>query len=279
MDKKVNKRVIQRVNQRALKSRIYRVIFEHDTGAGKLFDVLLIIAVLLSVLAVMLETVQSLFSNYQKAFYSIEWFFTILFTIELIFRLYCSPNRWKYVASFYGMIDVIAIAPTYFSLFFPGAQAFLIIRAMRLLRVFRILKLNHYTNAGTQLSTAILASRPKIIVFLFFVTTLITIVGTVMYYLEGPQNGFTSIPKSIYWAVVTMTTVGYGDITPSTTLGQLLSAILMITGYGVIAVPTGILSSEMSKLERREPPCEVCEIKLNPSPNYCPHCGRALNST
>ena len=262
-----------------MKQKLYQIIFEHDTPAGKAFDIGLIICVLASVLAVMLETVRSIFVPHKFLFYWVEWFFTLLFTVELALRLYCAPNKLRYLRSFYGIIDVLSILPTYLSMFIPGAQAFIIIRAMRLLRVFRILKLSNYTSAGIHLRQAVFAAKPKIVVFIFFVVTLVTIVGTLIYYIEGRENGFTSIPKSIYWAVVTMTTVGYGDITPLTTLGQFLSALLMITGYGVIAVPTGILSTEMAKIEREEAQgCEVCEKLSNQAegqkPNYCHHCGK-----
>lgn len=271
------------MNLSQFKQRTYTIIFEHGTKAGRAFDIALIICVLVSVFTVMLETVQTLFSQYKEMFFWVEWFFTGVFTVELALRLYCAPKRWAYVKSFYGVIDILAILPTYLAYLVPGAQSFIIIRAMRLLRVFRILKLSNYTDAGKQLAKAMNASRPKIIVFIFFVVTLVTIVGTLIFYIEGRQNGFTSIPKSIYWAIVTMTTVGYGDITPLTPLGQFLSSILMITGYGVIAVPTGILSTEMAKLEKIDsvpeaPACSFCAEtkKIYAQAKHCFECGARL---
>lgn len=262
-----------------IKQKLYQIIFEHNTRSGKNFDVALIILVLLSMLAVMLETIEGLWNNHHYLFLRLEWFFTIVFTIEFLLRLYCTPSKRKYVFSFYGMIDIVAILPTYLSVLIPGAQAFLIVRTMRLLRLFRILKLTNYTSAGTQLKSALVASKPKIVVFVFFVFALVTIVGTLMFYIEGRENGYTSIPKSIYWAIVTMTTVGYGDIAPQTPLGQFLSALLMITGYGVIAVPTGIISSEMAKMDAQEKlqGCKSCTGKdATESGAFCSHCGRNL---
>ena len=262
-----------------LKNRLYQIIFEHNTRSGKNFDVILILLVVLSMLAIMLETVEGLWNNYYQLFYYFEWFFTIIFTIEFILRLYCARSKKGYVLSFYGLVDIISVLPTYLSVFIPGAQAFLIIRAMRLMRLFRIFKLTNYTNAGSQLKEAMTASKPKIIVFVFFVVTFVTIVGTAMFYIEGRDNGFTSIPKSIYWAVVTMTTVGYGDIAPITPLGQFLSAILMITGYGVIAVPTGIISNEMAKAEKSNSHkgCSLCQgPNIKAEGRFCSSCGKAI---
>ena len=247
-----------------LKNRLYQIIFEHNTRSGKNFDVILILLVVLSMLAIMLETVEGLWNNYYQLFYYFEWFFTIIFTIEFILRLYCARSKKGYVLSFYGLVDIISVLPTYLSVFIPGAQAFLIIRAMRLMRLFRIFKLTNYTNAGSQLKEAMTASKPKIIVFVFFVVTFVTIVGTAMFYIEGRDNGFTSIPKSIYWAVVTMTTVGYGDIAPVTVAGKMLASVMMLTGFAIIAVPTGIVTSELQR-ERDEVPMDVRE---------CGECGR-----
>ena len=262
-----------------MKDRLYQIIFEHNTRSGKNFDIALILLVVLSMLAIMLETVEGLWYNYYKLFYYFEWFFTIIFSVEFILRLYCAPSKKDYILSFYGIIDIISVLPSYLSFFIPGAQAFLIIRAMRLMRLFRIFKLTNYTNAGSQLKEAVAASKPKIIVFVFFVVTFVTIVGTAMFYVEGRENGFSSIPKSIYWAVVTMTTVGYGDIAPLTPLGQLLSAVLMITGYGVIAVPTGIISTEMAKAERtnKHMGCSLCQDSNAPlEGRFCMSCGKKL---
>lgn len=260
-----------------MREKIYKIIFEHDTPAGRAFDVALIVLVLGSVLAVMLETVKSFYSEYREVFFYLEWFFTVLFTIELILRLYSTDKKLKYMMSFYGIIDTLSVLPTYLAILIPGAQAFLIVRIFRLLRIFRILKLSNYITAGANLSAAMKSSRPKIIVFILFVISLVTIVGATIYFIEGGKNGFTSIPKSIYWAIVTMTTVGYGDIAPVTTLGQVLSAVLMILGYGVIAVPTGIISTEMAKLDKKDRPCPECESALESGHNFCPNCGRSLN--
>jgi voltage-gated potassium channel len=259
-----------------MKDKIYKIIFEHDTKTGKAFDIWLIIFVFLSVLAVMLETVDSLSSNYSRFFNIIEWFFTILFSIELILRLYCSPRPLKYLLSIYGFVDLIAILPAYVSFFIPGSQGFLVIRALRMLRIFRILKLNNYTRAGAQLTEALSNSRPKIIVFLVFIITMVLIIGSMMFLIEGKDSGFTSIPKSVYWAIVTMTTVGYGDITPQTPLGQILSSVLMIIGYGVIAVPTGIISAEIAKSDKGVI-CKNCSFNnINTDAVFCTKCGEKL---
>ena len=233
-----------------LKEKIYNIIFEADTKAGKVFDIALIIAVTLNILIVMLESVESLNIKYNTFFEIAEWFFTIIFTVELALRLFSVSRPFQYILSFFGQVDFWSVLPSYLGLFFPGAQHFMIIRALRILRIFRILKLNRYVHAGTNLSRALHLSGPKIIVFLGFVSTLVLILGAIMYLVEGPANGFTSIPKSVYWAIVTMTTVGYGDIAPQTILGQLLASLLMLTGYGIIAVPTGIVSAEMSGLTK-----------------------------
>ena len=205
--------------------------------------------------------------------------FTISFTIEYILRVYSSPNRLKYVFSFYGIIDLLAILPGYLGLFIPNLQYLLVIRALRLLRVFRILKLTRYLNEGDILKLALKASMYKIIVFLATVVTLVTIVGTLMYVIEGEKNGFTSIPVSIYWAVVTITTVGYGDISPETPLGQFLAGVLMIIGYGIIAVPTGIVSAEMSRASQAAlKPCTNCNQLIYPAhAKFCSNCGEGTN--
>jgi voltage-gated potassium channel len=261
-----------------MKEKLYTIIFEHDTKAGKLFDVVLIIMILLSVISVMLETVEFYWQNYSHIFDFLEWFFTISFTLELLLRLYSTDHKKDYLMSFYGIIDIVSILPSYLSIIIPGAEAFMLVRAMRILRLFRILKLSRYTMAGTELQTALVASRAKIIVFLFFVTTIVTLMGAAMFYIESPESGFTSIPTSIYWAVVTMTTVGYGDITPVTTVGKFFSAMLMLVGYGVIAVPTGIITSEMTKVkESSDEKCAFCDDNSQNQKNiYCANCGRKL---
>lgn len=259
-----------------MKEKIYRIIFEHDTPAGKSFDVWLITLVFISVIVVMLETVDSLAASYAKTFIVIEWCFTILFTFELFLRIYCSPRPIKYLFSFYGLVDLLSILPTYVSFLIPGVQSFIVIRSLRMLRIFRILKLKNYTKAGQALTEAMLASRPKITVFLGVITSLVFIIGALMYLVEGEENGFTSIPKSVYWAIVTMTTVGYGDITPQTPLGQMISSALMIVGYGVIAVPTGIISVEISKADAKHR-CPHCDHRvLDSTAVYCSKCGKEI---
>lgn len=261
------------------KEKIHNIIFKHDTKPGKLFDLWLIAFVFLSVITVTLETVNELKINYNNYFHILEWFFTIIFSIELLVRLYCVKGKLKYLFSFYGIVDIVSVLPSYLSFFLPGAQSFLIIRALRMLRIFRILKLNQYTMAGKKLSQALISSRPKIVVFLLFVLTLVMIIGALMYLIESEEAGFTSIPKSVYWAIVTMTTVGYGDITPQTILGQIISSFLMITGYGVIAVPTGLISAEIV-LKKKNPKsitCNSCNyILLEDKAHFCSNCGKDL---
>ncbi|WPP50534.1 ion transporter [Catalinimonas niigatensis] len=244
------------------KERLYHIIFESDTREGKNFDVALLIAILLSVLTVMLESVSSIVREYGALIRSTEWFFTVIFTIEYFLRIYCARNRKGYILSFYGMVDLISIIPTYLSLIVVGTQYVLMIRILRLLRVFRVLKLYHFLGEAEILSRALRQSAAKITVFLGAVVTLIFIVGSMMYLIEGPENGFTSIPVSIYWAIVTLTTVGYGDIAPQTIAGQMLASIVMIMGYGIIAVPTGIVSVELSKADIKN---KKSRVSLNAS--------------
>jgi voltage-gated potassium channel len=243
------------------KKRLYEIIFEADTPAGKLFDVSLLIVIVLSTIVVMLESVPQL-GGYARLFFTLEWIFTILFTIEYILRILVVNRKRRYIFSFLGIVDLLSILPTYLALIFSGAQVLLVIRVIRLFRVFRILKLAQFVGAGHTLRTALVASRHKISVFLMTVIMSVIISGTLMYLIEGAENGFTSIPVSIYWAIVTMTTVGYGDIHPNTALGQTLASFIMILGYGVIAVPTGIVSAEMFELKSKE--------KL--TTQHCPHC-------
>jgi voltage-gated potassium channel len=230
-----------------LRKKLYIIIFRSDTPAGKLFDMMLLVVILLSIASVFLESISSIRTEYGNVILIAEWIFTVLFTLEYLLRIYSSHKPLKYIFSFYGLIDLITFIPTYLSLFFVGAQYLVVIRAFRLLRVFRILKLTRFMYEGNILKTALKASAYKIVVFLTSVITLVTIIGTLMYIIEGEASGFTSIPVSIYWAIVTITTVGYGDISPHSPLGQLLASILMIIGYGIIAVPTGIVSVEMAK--------------------------------
>ena len=243
------------------KKRLYEIIFEADTPAGKLFDLGLLIVIVLSTIVVMVESIPS-FNRYAALFLAIEWIFTILFTIEYVLRLLVVKNKARYVFSFLGIVDLLSILPTYLALVFSGAQVLLVIRVIRLFRVFRILKLAQFVGAGQSLRTALVASRHKISVFLLTVLMSVIISGTLMYLVEGAENGFTSIPVSIYWAIVTITTVGYGDIHPNTPLGQTLASFIMILGYGIIAVPTGIVSAEMFEQKSKE--------KL--TTQTCPHC-------
>ena len=249
-----------------LRARLHEIIFEAETPVGKAFDVLLLAAILLSVLAAMLETVEVVHDAFGPLMYWIEWFFTILFTIEYIFRISCVRHPIRYATSFYGIVDLLAVLPTYLSLIIAGTQSLLVIRVLRLLRIFRVFKLARYLRASSVLWEALKASRPRIAVFLLTVFTLVIIVGTLMYLIEGPKNGFTSIPRAIYWAVVTMTTVGYGDIAPRTVLGQALAAIVMIMGYGIIAVPTGIFSVELVAAARQK--------ERTVSTQVCPGCAK-----
>ena len=224
----------------------HEVIFESDTRAGKAFDVVLLIVILASILAVTLETVASIDARFGPQLRALEWAFTFLFTLEYVLRLLCVRRPSSYALSFFGLVDLLAILPSYISLLVPGAQALLVIRTVRILRVFRVLKLAHYVSESEDLMRALYASRRKIAVFVFAVLTLVMVFGSLMYLIEGPERGFTSIPRGLYWAVVTMSTVGYGDISPQTDLGQAISAFVMILGYGIIAVPTGIVSAELA---------------------------------
>jgi voltage-gated potassium channel len=264
------------------KQKIYEIIFEADTPAGKAFDITLIVAVLISVAAVMLETVDSLSSKYALLFVVQEWFFTVLFSVELVLRVYSAPKKLSYIFSFYGLVDIISILPKYLEMVFPAAGTLGVIRAFRILRIFRIMKLNRYIMASDTLLDALMSSKAKIIVFLGTVTIIVLIMGSLMYLIEGPAHGFTSIPKSVYWAIVTMTTVGYGDITPQTPIGQIISSILMITGYGVIAVPTGLVTSEMvgQKIKQNIKSIECVECGKDThqvGAMYCSNCGHSLN--
>ena len=267
-----------------LKERIHEIIFEADTPHGKLFDVLLLVMIVASVLGVLLESVPEYRDKYFEVFHFLEWAFTIFFTIEYLLRIYCVYRPSKYVTSFFGVIDLLAILPTYLSLFLVGAQSLLIIRILRLLRVFRIFKLGHFLRESQQLVQALKASRAKITVFLLFVLLMVTIIGSVMYIVEGGTEGtgFTSIPRGIYWAVVTLTTVGYGDITPQTSFGQLLSAMVMIMGYAVIAVPTGIVSVELFKTDEDKlstQSCRFCgEEGHTTDAVFCKYCGERLHA-
>lgn len=236
------------------REKIFEIIFEADTPLGKRFDILLIIAIIASVIIVMLESVNTINDRFGQLFRILEWIFTAFFTIEYFMRLYVVHRPLKYALSFFGIVDLLSILPSYLSFFFAGTQSLMVIRAIRLLRVFRIFKLANYSNDGKHILSALNASKRKIFVFLMFVLLLVIIFGSVMYLIEGsqPNSPFDSIPRSIYWAIVTLTTVGYGDISPTTSFGQFLAAIVMLLGYAVIAVPTGIVSSEMTKGRKKK---------------------------
>jgi len=240
------------------RARLHEIIFEADTRAGRAFDVVLIGLILLSVLAVMLESVGGVRARYGPQLYAAEWAFTILFTVEYVMRLASVRRPLRYATSFFGVVDLLAIIPTYLSVLLPGTHYLLIIRILRLLRVFRVLKLAEHLSEADVLLRALRASRRKISVFLLTVVTLVVIIGTLLYVIEGEENGFTSIPASIYWAVVTLTTVGYGDISPKTPLGQTLAAVVMIIGYGIIAVPTGIVTVEIAQAARKVVSTQAC---------------------
>lgn len=261
------------------RKKLYVIIFRSDTRSGKYFDIMLLIMIVLSILCVFLESVASIRVRYRSIIYFIEWFMTLCFTVEYALRLYSVYEPKRYAWSFYGVIDLLAILPTYLSIFVAGTQYLVVIRALRLLRVFRILKLSRFLSEGQILRTALRGSFYKITVFLTSVIALVTIVGTLMYVIEGEQNGFTSIPMAIYWAIVTVTTVGYGDVSPQTPIGQLLASLLMVIGYGVIAVPTGIVSVEMAKASENGlgqcPTCGQRATRLDA--RYCAHCGNPLD--
>lgn len=265
-----------------LKHRVHEIIFEADTKEGKFFDVVLLILIGLSILTVILESVNDIQIHYGHTFIVLEWIFTLLFTIEFIARLWSVKRSFAYIFSFYGIVDILSLLPTYIGLFHPaGSAGFVVIRMLRLLRVFRIFKLARFIGEGNQLIRAMKASKAKIIVFVGVVMVLVTILGTVMYIIEGgmENTGFTSIPRSIYWAIVTLTTVGYGDIAPQTILGQTIASIIMILGYGIIAVPTGIVTSELTLLETpNTQSCRHCgQDKHKHDAIYCHECGNQLN--
>ncbi|WP_201583712.1 ion transporter [Psychrobacter jeotgali] len=254
-----------------LRNRIHIIIEGTDTRWGKLFDIVLLIAILASVAVVMLDSVLYMRLQFGTFFYYAEWFFTILFTIEYALRLFSAPNRLRYAFSFFGVVDLLSVLPSYLSLFFVGVQYLLVIRILRILRVFRVLKLKAYMQQAGFLASALRTSQQKIIVFFLSLVLLVTIFGAIIYVVEGPENGFTSIPLSIYWAVVTVTTTGYGDMSPKTPIGQAIATMVMIAGYAIIAVPTGIFTAELARNMRPQ---------LNPI--SCPNCGKfghAVNAT
>lgn len=261
--------------------KLYEIIFEADTPAGKKFDIILLSIIVISVVTIMLESVDTIQVRFGRELRILEWIFTIIFTLEYVARVWSVPNKSRYIFSFFGIIDLLSILPTYLGIIFAGAQSLMVIRSFRLLRIFRIFKLPRYIGEGQNLARALKASQHKIIVFLLTVTTSVIFFGTLMYMIEGPSHGFTSIPQSIYWAIVTMTTVGYGDIAPQTVAGQTVASIIMILGYGIIAVPTGIVSAEMVQMKSREKlTTQVCPHCLkeghDKDASYCKYCGGSL---
>ncbi len=261
------------------RDNLHAVIFEAETPAGKWFDILLIASILASVVAVMLDSVSSISTKYGVFLNTVEWFFTIVFSIEYVLRLICVDRPLLYATSFFGIVDLMAIIPTYVSLLIPGSEYLLVIRILRILRIFRVLKLVQYMGEARLLMKAMRGSSKKITVFLFAVLTLVIILGSLMYLIEGEQNGFTSIPRSVYWAIVTLTTVGYGDISPQTNIGQVLAACIMILGYSIIAVPTGIVTVELSHISGRRATksCRNCSAEGHDNDAvFCKYCSAEL---
>ena len=259
----------------SFKEKLRTIIFGTDTKGGKLFDLILLWLIVFSVLVVMVESVPQIESGHKRIFNIIEWIVTILFSFEYTLRIYCSKNRWKYVFSFWGIIDFLAVIPTYLGLIMSGYQYFQIVRILRLLRVYRILKLFKFTQESNVLYHALKSSRYKIGVFISTVIALVVLLGTLMYVVEGGTNGYTSIPQSIYWAVVTITTVGFGDIVPQTILGKIISSLIMIIGYAIIAVPTGIITVELSNATKKlETKCDHCNHTIPDYSIFCNYCGK-----
>jgi len=263
------------------RNKVREIVFETDTVPGRVFDVILIVSIVISVIAVMADSVRSIRMTYGTELYAIEWFFTIIFTIEYVIRLAVTGRPLAYARSFYGVVDLLAIVPTYLSILLPGSQYLLVIRVLRVLRVFRILKIVQYLGEANVLVAALRASHRKIIVFLFVVITMVIVVGSIMYLIEGEENGFTSIPVSVYWAIVTLTTVGYGDIAPITVAGKILASFIMVVGYGIIAVPTGIVTVEMSNAMSRRyittKACPECSKEGHDmDARHCKFCGAKL---
>lgn len=271
---------VQNLSMYNFKEKLYEIIFEADTREGKFFDIALLVVILFSIALVMLESVPSVRYEFYPILRILEWIITGIFPAEYLLRIWIVRRPWRYIFSFYGVIDFLSVVPTYLSLLIIGSQSFVVIRVLRLLRVFRILKLTRYTNAGHTLRRAMWASREKISVFVFLVLTLVIIIGTVMYLVEGESSGFTSIPRSIYWAIVTLTTVGYGDISPVTGLGQFIASIVMLLGYAIIAVPTGIVTAEMMNTTPRKntQTCPHClHSRHEDDAIFCKKCGSELN--
>jgi voltage-gated potassium channel len=260
--------------------KLHEVIFEAETPGGKAFDVILIISIIASVAVVLLESMTPVRASYGRLLYFLEWFFTILFTIEYILRLISVKKPVRYATSFFGVVDLLAVVPTYIRVFIPGMQTLLILRILRLLRIFRIFKLTAYMSAANVITSALKESRQKIGVFLMAVITIVAIIGSFMYVIEGEAHGFKDIPTSIYWAIVTLTTVGYGDLSPATPLGKMLASVVMIMGYGIIAVPTGIVTVELTKASMKQVTTQACPAcgseGHSRDAQYCKYCGEHL---
>lgn len=263
-----------------LKTKLYSIIFGTQTRGGQYFDIALIITILSSEVVLILSSIASVQQEYSRPLFYVEWGFTLLFTIEYLLRLYCSPKPFAYARSFYGIIDLLAILPAYIAFFLPGAHYLLIIRLIRVLRIFRVLKLVRYLRDSNILLRSLKHAQRKILVFFSSVSILVTLFGSLMYVIEGPANGFTSIPQSIYWAIVTITTVGYGDIVPNTVLGKALASLTMLLGYSILAVPTGIITAELNqemKVHRELIRCPNCSTSGHETDaHYCKECGTKL---
>ena len=260
-----------------MKDKLYAVVFGTDTRSGRIFDQILLVIIILSVLVAMVDSIPVWFKEYHWELLAIEWGFTIIFTLEYVLRVIISPQPLKYIVSFWGIIDLLAVLPTLLSPFVTGYETLIIIRSLRLLRIFRILKLSRFMQESNVLFHSLRASSYKITVFLFFVVMLTVICGTIMYVVEGAENGFDSIPQGIYWSVVTLTTVGYGDISPVTALGKFIASIMMITGYGIIAIPTGLITVEMARFkDKKLKHCKMCDSDNGEHAKYCDQCGEEL---
>lgn len=270
-----------RIEEQEWKKKWFRIIFKSDTRQGQLFDIILLWLILASLLTVLFDSIPFMQSKFSLPLKAAEWVFTLLFTIEYIARILVSPKKSQYIFSFYGVVDLLAILPGYISLLIPGLYFMMVVRALRLLRVFRILRLGRYLNASDTLIRALVASRYKITVFIGSILTIVTIVGALLYLIEGPENGFTSIPIGMYWAIVTLTTVGFGDITPQTPLGRILASLVMLMGYGILAVPTGIVTSQLTAQALEEKKishkCANCNKNLpKDDALYCKYCGSSI---
>jgi len=270
----------EQLAKKTLKEKLFIIIFEADTRAGQLFDKTLIFLILLSLVVVVVDSIESFSSEFHFSLTVLEWIFTLIFSLEYIARVYCAKNRMQYIKSFYGIIDLVAILPTYLAMLFPELHALIDVRVLRLIRIFRIFKLTEYVTEYVHLGAALAASRRKIFVFLSGVLMIVMVLGTLMYVVEGPANGFTSIPTSIYWAISTMTTVGFGDITPKTDLGRFITSIMMLMGWGTLAVPTGIVTAELASSRTEQITTRTCKECMSEghgaTDQYCRYCGAKL---